>query len=224
MSRLVAAVFAHPDDEVLGCGAAVHWHASRGDRVAILILATGLTSRGPAGETALAELRGQAEAAAKVLGAQSVAFADFPDNAMDSLPLLRIVQRVEKFLQDFPAEVIYTHHAGDLNVDHRVTHEAVMTARRLLPGAKPVEIYGCEVNSATEWGLPSRVPFVPTDFLDAGDHIAAKVAALECYSGEIRDWPHPRSAEGVRVTARFRGMQCGRDAAEAYRLVRRLRA
>ncbi len=224
MTHRVAAIFAHPDDETLGAGGALALHAARGDDVRILLLATGLGSRGDTGSESLNRLRDQAASAAKKLGAAGVVFGDFPDNAMDSVPLLDVVKRVEAFLADFAADTIYTHHGGDLNVDHRVTHQAVVTACRPLPGVASVEILACEVNSSTEWAAAPAPPFVPTEFLGIADVLDTKVAALECYQGEVRPWPHPRSSEGVRALARWRGAQCGHEAAEAFQLVRRVRA
>ena len=221
MARQVAAIFAHPDDEVLGAGAMLAAHAQAGDDVAILILATGLAARaGGATKDALGALRDQGRAAAAALGANRVSFCDFPDNAMDTVPLLSIVQNIEAFLNEFPAAVVYTHHGGDLNVDHRVTHQAVVTACRPLPGAPDRRILACEVNSSTEWAPPPLAPFEPTVFADVGATLEHKVAALSSYAGETREWPHPRSAEGVRALARWRGTQCGCGAAEAFMLVR----
>ncbi len=223
MPRTVAAIFAHPDDEVLGCGGAISLHADANDAVHILILATGAASRGGDQSTYISELRDQARKAAKILGAQDVAFGNFPDNRMDSVPLLDVVMEVEKFLEAHPADIIYTHHAGDMNIDHLVTHRAVATACRPIPGTRPVEILACEVNSSTEWAPPTMTPFVPTDFLDISSSLDRKIAALECYENEICDWPHPRSAKGVRVLAQWRGSQSGLEAAEAFSLVRRVR-
>jgi len=223
MAKKVAAIFAHPDDEILGCGGAMAWHAAKSDTVRILLLATGLRARGPSDEAAIDHLRVQARQAAKVIGAEAVEFSDFPDNAMDAIPLLDVVRRIEAFLESFKADVIYTHHDGDLNVDHGIVHRAVMTACRPLPKAPLVEILACEVNSSTEWGGPSHPAFVPTDFLDVSAFIDLKVRALEQYCGEMRPWPHPRSSEGVRALARWRGSQCGVEAAEAYRQLRRVR-
>src|SRR5690606_34207292 len=148
-----------------GCGAALAVHADCGESVRILILATGLASRGTGSLEALAALRQQGEAAAKILGAASIEFADFPDNAMDSVPLLQIVKRIEVFLSEWPAQVIYTHHGGDVNVDHRVTHQAVLAAARPLPHRGEQVIRACEVNSSTEWSAGSLESFSPNEFL-----------------------------------------------------------
>lgn len=223
MTGTVAAIVAHPDDEVLACGGALAQHAAVGHRVRILILATGLTGRGYASAADIEKLQGEARRAAEVLGAEGVEFADFPDNAMDSVSLLAVVRRVEAFLEEFPAEAVYTHHGGDLNVDHRVVQQAVLTACRPLPGRGPLELLACEVNSSTEWAAPPAPPFVPTEFLDISATLDVKVRALECYRGELRAWPHPRSLEGVRALARWRGAQAGFEAAEAFVTLRRIR-
>lgn len=222
MSRRIAAIFAHPDDEVLGCGAALAKHADAGDSVHILILATGLNARGTADAAAVEELRGQAQASAKVLGAASIEFSDFPDNEMDTVSLLSVVGRVEAFTAALGLDLVYTHHGGDLNIDHRITHQAVVTACRPMPGLPPLEIRACEVNSSTEWATAPLAPFEPNIFEPVGQTLENKVAALSCYEGELRDWPHPRSVEGVRAIARWRGAQCGQDAAEGFSLVRKV--
>lgn len=222
MARSVAAIFAHPDDEVLACGASLAKHADAGDAVHVLILATGLTSRGDAEPEAVETLRLQAREAAGILGAIGVAFGDFPDNQMDTVPLLSVVQHVERFLAEVRPTLVYTHHGGDLNVDHRIVQQAVVTAFRPVPGTPAHEIWGCEVNSSTEWSTAPLAPFEPTVFEPVDGTLDRKLDALACYSGELRDWPHPRSLEGVRALARWRGAQCGRDSAEAFTLVRRV--
>jgi LmbE family N-acetylglucosaminyl deacetylase len=223
MIRRIAAIFAHPDDEILACGGTMAAHARAGHEVRSLILATGLASRGAVSDDEISRLRAQGEAAARKIGAAGIEFADFPDNAMDSVPLIAVVQRIEAFLKRFAADVIYTHHSGDLNVDHRIVAQAVVTARRPLPGAGAVEILACEIPSATEWSAPGQYPFVPTDFVEIADHLAAKQQALACYEGELRAWPHPRSLEGVAALARWRGSQSGYEAAEAFYQIRRVR-
>ncbi len=219
----IAAIFAHPDDEVLACGGALALHSEAGDAVHVLLLATGAVSRGGDQEAYIATLQDQAREAAGVLGVKSISFRDFPDNQMDSVPLLDVVKQVEAFLQSHPADVIYTHHPGDMNIDHLVTHRAVATACRPVPGAKPVEILTCEINSSTEWAPAPLTPFVPQDFLDISASLERKIAALDCYAGEVRDWPHPRSGKGVRALACWRGTQCGVEAAEAFGIMRRVR-
>ena len=220
----VLIVAAHPDDEVLGCAATAARRASRGDAVHVAILGTGLAARGPADAAALAALREDAGAVGEMLGAKSVSFADLPDNRFDTVALLDIVKQVERWLEDVAPDAVYTHHPGDLNVDHRLTFQAVLTATRPLPDAGVRELYAFEVPSATEWAFQRFEPvFRPSVFEDVTDTIDLKVACMARYAGEARDFPHPRSAEALRATARRWGSVAGMAYAEAFELIRSLR-
>lgn len=221
MSNL-AVVVAHPDDEVLAFGGLMARQRARGDDVSVLIMATGLTSRDGAEGTsseALEELRNNARAANQMLGVDDLTFATFPDNKMDSVAMLDVVKRVEEFLTTCKATVVYTHHPYDLNVDHAVVAQAVMTATRPLPGSSIKEVFAGEVLSSSEFSFPER-RFVPQIYHDITGFVDQKCAALECYSGEIRDWPHPRSVDAIRAAARLRGSECGLEAAEALSVLR----
>jgi N-acetylglucosamine malate deacetylase 1 len=217
----VLVVAAHPDDEVLGCGATVARHVEQGNAVEILILGTGALSRDGARPGEPARLARQAEEASRILGARQVRVLDLPDNRFDSVDLLEIVKRVEAEIRRLDPEVVYTHHAGDLNVDHRRTFQAVMTASRPQGPGGVRKILSFEVPSSTEWQSPtSGVGFSPNTFVDVGRTIDRKVAALKAYTEEVRPFPHPRSPEAVRALGAWRGATVGFLAAEAFVLVR----
>jgi LmbE family N-acetylglucosaminyl deacetylase len=218
--KRVLAVVAHPDDEVLGCGGTLALHARRGDDVQVLTLTDGVSSRGSQPDAARRR-RAAAARAAETLGVKRMTHRDFPDNALDSIPLLDLVQAVESITQAFRPHVVYTHHAGDLNVDHARTHWAVLTACRPTAG-DPLELLAaCEVLSSTEWaGASPAAAFSPRLYVDISTVEAQKLDALGCYREEMRDYPHPRSGEAVRALAAYRGATAGYLAAEAYDVVR----
>lgn len=228
VSRTVLVVAAHPDDEVLGCGATVARRAARGDAVHIALLGDGVTSRhareADADRAAVAALHEDARAVAAMLGAKSVAFGGLPDNRFDGVALLDVVKRVEGWVREVEPEVIYTHHPGDLNVDHRVTFQAVLTATRPVPGCRVEELYAFEVASSTEWAFQRLTPpFTPNVFEDVAETIELKVRSLERYRGEHRPFPHPRSGEALRAAARRWGSVAGLPYAEAFELIRAIR-
>jgi N-acetylglucosamine malate deacetylase 1 len=221
----VLTIAAHPDDEILGCGGTMAAHRTRGQAVSILILGEGLTSRGssPADTRpdTLADLQRDARKAASVIGVEDVTALDFPDNRFDSVPLLDVVKAIEREKARVKPDLVYVHHWGDLNVDHRVTFEAAMAAFRPLPGERPVAIYAYEVPSSTGWKGPSEASaFVPTHFVDVSSTLDKKIAAMETYFSERRVKPHPRSPESLRAWAEYRGCQVGVGAAEAFVTVR----
>lgn len=129
----ILVVAAHPDDEVLGCGGSIAIHKRQGNRIHVAFMADGISSRCEIGHDYQDELRIRrmaAENAANILGIDSVSYNSFPDNKLDTVPLLEIVKAVEDVIQEFQPGLIFTHHTGDLNIDHRKTHEAVITACR----------------------------------------------------------------------------------------------
>lgn len=224
MSRgeAVLVVAAHPDDEILGCGGAIAWHAARGDHVQVAILAEGLTSRDP--ERApdrhakgFEQLRAAARKANEIAGAADVTFFEYPDNRMDGVERLDVTKTVEGLVAAHRPSVVYTHHAGDVNVDHRRIQDAVIAACRPLPGATVRTLLFFEVASSTEWQPPAaRAPFAPNWYLDISDVLDRKLSALSAYASEMRDWPHPRSIRAVEHLARWRGATIGVEAAEAF--------
>ncbi len=205
---------AHPDDEVLGCGGAIARHTANGDEVHVLILATGITSRGT--DEGVSELAKAAHGASDVLGVSSLQLDDYPDNKMDAVPLLDVVQTVERFVARVKPYVVYTHHWGDRNIDHRITCDAVLTACRPQPGQSVKTILHFEVPSSTEWGAG----FAPDWFTEID--LGSKVKALRCYGGEMRRWPHARSFQAVCALAHWRGASVGVDAAEGFKLGRQV--
>ncbi len=222
----VLVVAAHPDDELLGCGGTLARHADAGDEVHILILAEGATARkglavGDARDATLQALRAAATRAAAIIGAHPPRFQGFPDNRMDGLPLIRVVRVVEAAVEAVRPDVVYTHHGGDLNIDHRITHQAVLTACRPLPENGVRTLLAFETVSSSEWASEAvGTPFRPQRFVDIGAHLDRKCRALACYETEMRPFPHARSLAGVDALARHRGASAGLEAAEAFMVIR----
>lgn len=223
MSKTVLVVAAHADDEALGCGGSIAKHVAAGDRVHAVFVADGVTSRDGAGKADRIRRQQATEKARSILGISTLAFLDLPDNRLDSVPLLNIVQSLETIVSELSPEIIYTHHYGDLNVDHRLVHQAVMTACRPLPGSPIKEILAFEVTSSTEWNSPGAAPFLPNLFVDISAQMEIKMQALEAYLPEMRVPPHSRSTEHMRCLAKHRGYCMGVDAAEAFMVMRVLR-
>lgn len=226
--KRILIIAAHPDDEVLGCGATIARHAQCGNEVHVVILAEGITSRDKRRNrkqrtTDLSALAQAAHMAKDILGATSLNLLDFPDNRMDSLELLDVIKVIERHIDTIRPEIIYTHHAGDLNIDHRIVHQAVATACRPQPDHPVKLLLFFEVPSSTEWQPPaSATAFNPNWFVDVTDTLMKKLKAFEAYHTEIRPWPHPRSAQAIEYLARWRGSCVGVDAAEAFVLGRNI--
>jgi LmbE family N-acetylglucosaminyl deacetylase len=214
MNERVVVIAAHPDDEVLGCGGTIARHVAEGDDVHVLFVADGETSRAIKAQT---NRNFMAFDAHKVLGTKAPQFFDYRDQMLDTVPLLDIVRLIEADAKVTNPTIVYTHHAGDLNLDHRIVHQAVLTAFRPLPDSSVKAILAFEVLSSTEWGTG----FAPNHFVDiSGGPSFAKLAALRRYEAEMRDHPHPRSYHSVSNLELLRGAACGVNRAEAFMIIR----
>lgn len=226
MAQSVLVLAAHPDDEVLGCGGTLAKLVDEGAVVHVAFLADGVFSRTEDLGVQKEELnirRVAAKKACDILGVKSISFGDFPDNRMDTVALLDITKHLENLISVHKPGLVFTHHVGDVNIDHRRMHEATVTACRPRRGHSVKTLLCFEVPSSTEWQLPGSAPiFAPNWFVDISDTLDRKFAALDAYAAELRDWPHPRSRQGVEHLARWRGVTVGVDAAEAFMLGRHL--
>lgn len=223
----ILVVAAHPDDEVLGCAGTIS-QLGREHEVHIAILGEGISSRQDARDKTLAaereRLQDEARTAGKLLHAASVTFAGLPDNRFDTVPLLDVVKHVEGWIERMKPRSIYTHHPGDLNIDHALTFRAVLTATRPMQGGSVKDLYAFEIPSSTEWAFQRMSPvFRPSVFVDISTTITTKVQAMQTYTTESRPFPHPRSPEALQAIARRWGSVVGLEYAEAFELIRSVR-
>ena len=224
--KKILVVAAHPDDEVLGCGGTMARLAMEGNDVYTLILGEGITARDMERdrinrEKDLGELKNHIVKANKLLGVKKTYTFDFPDNRFDTVPLLDIIKTIEEVKSAVSPDIMFTHHHGDLNVDHSITFKAALTACRPIKGESVKEVYSFEIPSSTEWNAPSSITyFMPDYFVDISKSIETKINALKEYKSELRDFPHPRSLEAVELNAKQWAMKVGLEAAEAFKTIR----
>ena len=216
----VLVVAAHADDEVIGCGGTIAKHVANGDRVELIVMTDGVGSRTTLNATESDLRKSMLESASDVLGITQLHQYNFPDNQMDNVPLLSVIQSVEDVVSQLKPNIVYTHCSWDLNVDHQLTHRAVMTACRPQPNLSVEKILTFEIRSGSDWQPASQSQFNPNWFIDIGQHWQQKEQALIIYEQEMRDWPHTRSIAAIKAMAQSRGAQVGLELAEAFFLER----
>ena len=227
-NKKIMVVVAHPDDELLGLGATMHrLIADYQVEAHVVILGEGITSRSDKRdplrwEKELSMHRENIQQAKDAIGYQSVSIHDFPDNRFDTVALLDIIKVVENEKAAYKPDVIFTHHGGDVNIDHQRTFEAVITSCRPMQHESVKHIITFETPSGTEWRASSDPRyFIPNMFVSISAlNLDAKIKGMESYEFEKRSYPHPRSPEALKIQAQRWGVTVGTEFAEAFTIIR----
>lgn len=216
-------VAAHPDDEIIGCGGTISRLVEQGWEAFTLILGEGKTSRDETRNRnqridEINNLKKEVEKANNLIGVSDVFLYDFPDNRFDTVPLLDIIKTIEKIKNNIKPSMIFTHYKDDLNIDHRIINQAVLTATRPVKNEFVNSIYAFEIASSTEWKFP--ISFSPDVFYDISNYLTVKLKAMSEYESELKNYPHPRSLDGLKLISQYWGMRTGFEYAEAFKNVR----
>ena len=221
----ILVVAAHPDDEVLGCGGTLAKAIDAGAEVAVQFLGEGISARFPVGQYDNIEFRTQTDLRNKcsrkalhVLGITNYEFGERLCGQFDTHPLISIVKDIESKMEQFKPHLLLTHNPSEVNIDHRLSYEAVEVACRPTRNFIATQIYTFEIPCSGSWTFEST--FKPNVFVDVSEQWDKKLAAWACYQGEARPFPFPRSTEGLISLAQYRGMMSNLKLAEAFRMVR----
>ena len=218
-------VAAHPDDEVLGCGGTILKAKEAGASVAVLFLGEGISARFSANEYENQEFKDQTKKrteesynALKILGVDQFQFGDRLCTQFDKYPLLGLVKEIEAYMSNFNPTILFTHNESEVNLDHKITYNAVEVACRPTRGFVPNEIYSFEIICSSSFKF--KPTFNPNVFIDIEKYWDQKMKAWHCYQSEGRDFPFPRSDEGLKILAGYRSLASGLNISEAFRLER----
>lgn len=223
MAKIILVVVAHKDDETIGMGGTIKKHIDNGDQVYVTSMTNGVGAREDISDQDIKERKNSAQAAGKILGFKWIKSYNYDDNALDTYPLLKIVKSVEEVKKKCGPNIVYTHSSSDLNIDHRIVNNAVLTAFRPQPDENCKEIRLFEVASATDYSHNSLAgQFIPNLFISIDKEWQKKSEALYAYKNEIKEYPHSRSIEAIENLAKIRGNQIGRNIAEAFEVIRKI--
>ena len=82
MNKRILVIAAHPDDELLGCGATLALHSKNGDEIHSLILCEGESMR----KQDHSVKKAATLESAKIIGISKTTCAGLPDQHLDTLP------------------------------------------------------------------------------------------------------------------------------------------
>lgn len=215
----VLVIAAHMDDEVLGAGATIARHVASGDDVTVCVVCMRAYDHKFDPEVNAQE-KAATRRAAEILGYKRIEFLDLKDELLDDR-LLDVIVPLEDCVARVKPDIVYTHHRGDSNQDHRAVFAASLIACRAISSHKVKKLLAYEVPSSTDIAPPfPEYAFQANYYVNAAAFIGKKIDAMKAYVREMKKFPHPRSERGIQVFAEKRGMEIGFEAAEAFMVIR----
>ena len=219
-NKKILIVAAHPDDEILGCGGTI-LKLKKNNLINVIFMTNGTDARGKNKKASQKRISGCYNLFKKLKLKKPIIF-NFPDNKLDTVPLLKIVKKIKENISKFKPDIIFTHFDGCLNIDHQITFKATITACRPVKNNTVKQILSFEVPSSTEWSLLKDKKFQPNYYIDISSYIKEKISLMKYYKDEIKPYPHSRSLKSIRSLSEYRGTHVGVKNAEAFYLYRSL--
>jgi len=217
----VLVISAHPDDETIGAGGTILRHIAAGDEVFWAVVTKGHTPQWS--DEVIEKARRQVEVVGKMYGFSKIFSLGFPTVRLNTVPNSELTNALQKVVDEVRPNVVYTTPANDINQDHRIVFDATLVATRPMPGSTVERVLSYEIGTTSGYGQPSgSMGFRPTVFVDVSAFLARKLEIMKVYQTELKDFPHPRSVEGLEVIAKSRGLSVGLAAAESFELVREI--
>lgn len=224
-NRKLFIISPHPDDEVLGCGGLIKKIKDNGGKVYVLFVTVGnANDYSEKGASTGKERMKEIEKVAKFLKYDDyrVAFAGNKYHLrLDTFSQLELMNEFENgllSLNKIKPDIVACPLLSDYNQDHRSCTMAVFGAARPAPETdKPLQrvILGYESVPTAGWWDTTKESL--NTFLHlTEDELEAKLKALNLYKSQVRSGNHSRSIESMRTLAKFRGIECGHDFAEAF--------
>lgn len=194
----VLAIGAHPDDVENGCGGALLRHLDLGNRVVILVLTQGEEDGSPS------QRCGEVELSARLLGARAILSDLSATEVTDCEDAIKVIERV---VEAFEPDIVYTHSPHDLNADHRGTYRATLIAARQAP---------------TLYCYPSKtstVEFKPGFFVEITEYLEKKKEMVSLFQTPETNRPYLKGSF-VESAAIYWGRFAGFGRVEPMEVVR----
>ena len=213
-------IAAHPDDEILGVGGTIAKLTKMGKQVDVLIFTDGSSTQYFGNDDILEDKFLEAQRANEKVGANLLERENFPDMRLDTIAHVDKNIALTKIISGGKYDTVFVQDHTDINRDHKELFDSVLVACRTYPGQTVKHLLSYYVNSSTEWGnLLKKEPFNPNVFIDIAETIEDKLDAMSEYKTELRDYPHPRSLEAMRNSAKYFGNIVGMEYGEPFRLI-----
>src|SRR5690348_8219517 len=183
----VLVIAPHPDDEAIGCGGTLCFHADRGDRVSVVFLTSGeLGLKRLPPEEACAIRETEARKAAEILKLQDISFLRCSDWTLGN-EIPKASRLLRPLLEMNQPELIYLPHPQEEHPDHQASLPILRAAldglRPLTPSLRLYEI----------WTPLSTYDVVE----DISSCMERKIRALRAHESQLEDFDYVSAVTGL---------------------------
>jgi LmbE family N-acetylglucosaminyl deacetylase len=195
----VLVIAPHADDEVLGAGGTLHKHVNQHDDVSVVIVSDrkGLKNK----------QRNESKQVRDALKYNNIFHLGLQD---EYLTPKSVIDPLEKVYNEIKPDLVYTCNKEELNLDHQAVYDASTIVCRSHQEHAPKMVLLYEILSQT---------FTPNYYsVLSWFYIMRKQVLMSMYTDEVRQAPHPRSSHGIETLAKKRGIECGSEYAEGFKL------
>ncbi len=216
----VLAFGCHPDDVEIACAGTLAKYVAQGHNVTVCHVANGDLGHAviPPGE--LRDIRRKEASSAGKLAGISVITCDIGD-LMVYEGQKEQRDKVVDVIRQVQPDIIITHSPNDYMPDHLAVSRLVFDASfaASVPHYQPGAAQAAAITPLYYMDTLAGVNFLPTEYVDISDTIDLKLKMLDQHESQIR-WMRDHDGidflEFVRTCARYRGLQCSVDYAEAF--------
>tara|TARA_R110002049_G_scaffold231662_1_gene404097 strand:- start:10489 stop:11148 length:660 start_codon:yes stop_codon:yes gene_type:complete len=210
----ILAIGAHPDDVEFGCSGTLKNHLNKGDNVIVLVMScTGVldATTGKSTRTEAESVKEAQKAIIEELGA-TLLIAPFNDTAIPFNSTS--VSCIEKTINENNIDTVYTHWAGDTHQDHINTLHSTLAASRLVSN-----VYCYE-----QVPLPRVCVNYPVAnyYVDITETINTKISCSKAHVSQIQKYNNMGIdlINNLKILAQYRGLQCNKQYAEAFNVLK----
>lgn len=218
MLNIKKAIFVapHPDDETLGCGGSIQKLKENDCEIFWIIVTKGYEKDGfDINDIKLKEK--QVDKVKSLYSFNDTFKLDLRSSMLDCYSLREIIIPLKNIFDSIKPDTIFIPHKHDVHSDHKIIFEAIWSASKSFRSPSIKNILSYETLSETEAALPNDSSiFKPNLFIDISKYLNKKIEIMKIYSDEISDHPFPRSLEGLKSLAKFRGATINVHYAEAF--------
>jgi LmbE family N-acetylglucosaminyl deacetylase len=204
--KRVLVIAPHADDEVLGVGGTIQKYIEKKYEVNVIICCKRKVDNNIDHINCL-----------NILKVKKIFHLNMKDEKLNEYKN-ELLKKLEDLYYEIKPNIIYIPNKNDLNQDHKTVYDVCEVVLRRYQPDSPEMIFSYETPSSTTQSFKNNFKINWYESISK-KQLNKKIKAFYQYKNEIRKYPNPRNDKGIKIYAKFRGMECNSKYSEAFNLI-----